>query len=128
MVETWDYCKATAEPYACLILPGDGEDAAAQVVLDQTHASALAVAIGGWADSLRHHRRALARQGLTAEIETLQVRLSGPSPENPEPWAEFTFRGADSLQRTATLTYLEAWLLAEALGSIVPGEPQEAEV
>jgi hypothetical protein len=121
-LELWDYSNVAHEPYACLILPGDGDVAAARVVLDQWHASGLVVAIDCWVDSLERGKKGLVEQGLTAEIATLRLRLLGRSPAGPEPRAELTVLGADGRPRTVHLTWLEASLLAEALWCIVPEE------
>lgn len=138
-VEIWDYCKPVAEPYACLTIlnnlgtyvkteQGEGQDMpTTQVVLDQMHASVLAQAITAWAESLSCYLKGNAAHALTAEFESMRLRLYGPSQENGDLRADLMFTGPGNAQRTATLTYLEARLLADTLGSILPDDEEGAE-
>ncbi len=135
-IEIWDYCKPVADPYACLSIqtgPGTQETAeekegsAIQVTLDQLHASVLAVAITAWAESLSCDLKGSPSHALTAEIESLRLRLYGPSSENGDLRAELTLTGPGNLQWIAALTYLEARLLAETLWCILPDDEGGAE-
>lgn len=137
-VETWGYRDPKKEPYARLIICNSCERRKAsmqktqpqghvlETVLDSYHASVFAFALSQWVASLTDGPRTTKSPALSAQIANIHLKLSGLGTPGMGPHAELTLTDDEGGPTArATLTHLEAGMLAGALDSIVPDEIHE---
>lgn len=138
-LETWVYRHSRKKPYARLCvedscgLQGKGlqgesiGDRAFEVVLDASHAWAVAVALVRWHD-LWHDlmftdERTYEAASMSASFGKLKLTLHGRSVTENNPTADVAVSLYDGLvERIASLTPLEAVMISDALFSIVEDE------
>lgn len=138
-LETWEYRYSRKKPYARLrvedssILQEDslqGEsigDRAFEVMLDPSHAWAVAVALVSWFnlwhDMMFTDERASEAASMSATFGTLKLTLHGRRVTENNPTADVSVSLYHGLiERTASLTPLEAVMVSDALFSIVEDE------
>jgi hypothetical protein len=136
-VETWAYRNSKKEPFARLVFEGETPASHVAVIggapkeptfdsrLDPMHASAIAVALDRWYQSVIAEDGNGCEGYFSAEARNLSVRLTGSGAIGKAPAAELTVTQYDGLiEKTLMLTPLEAIVLSGALYSIVAGEEE----
>jgi hypothetical protein len=137
-VELWEHPPPSSDPYVRLIIAPDAEHGTGRgqqelsdgqpiaAVLEPLEATALSTAIEQWATSLSGTLWATEGPALFTTVASVAIALWSP-PSATTPRAEITLTGETGLCATATLTPLEAALLAGAIDAMLRGENEGQE-